>query len=75
MTQLSLFPMPCDGEKYWTLAEETGSALRAFYTNRDYSDYSRFAKSCQNFAQHAGYSFVDASTRVHNMFNIKTFGN
>lgn len=75
MTQLTLFPTPCSGETYWSLAEETGSALRSFYTNRDHSDYTRFAQSCQKFAEHGGYSFVDASNRIHNMFNIKTFGN
>jgi len=75
MTQLTLFPTPCSGEIYWALAEESGSALRSFYTNRDHSDYTRFAQSCQKFAEHNGFSFVDASNRIHNMFNIKPFGN
>jgi hypothetical protein len=63
-----------NGDTYWALAEESGSALRSFYMNRQHADYTLFAQSCQKFAEYGGYSFVDASRRIHNMFNIKPFG-
>jgi hypothetical protein len=78
MTQLPLFAPASQGEVFWGLAEQSGSALREFYTSSGderINAYSRFAKSCNQFAQQNGYSFLEASTKIHNMFNIKTFGN
>lgn len=75
MPQLTLFPQPTSGEIYWNAAEDSGSALRQFYTTSDreerMSAYSQFSKSCQVFAEQSGCSFVEASQKIHNMFNIK----
>ena len=73
MTQLPLFPPASQGEVFWSLAEQSGSALREFYStsgDERINAYSRFAKSCEQFAQQNGYSFLEASTKIHNMFNI-----
>lgn len=75
MTQLTLFPTPCSGETYWALAEESGSALRSFYTtsgDERINAYTRFSRSCSRFAEENGYSFVEAANKIHNMFNINT---
>lgn len=61
------------GEKFWSLAEQSGSALREFYaSNGDerLTAYTKFAKSCQAFAEQNGYSLVEATNKIHNMFNI-----
>jgi len=73
MTQLPLFPPASQGEVFWGLAEQSGSALREFYTSSGderINAYSRFAKSCEQFAQQNGYSFLEASSKIHSMFNI-----
>lgn len=76
MTQMNLFPTPSNGEIYWNAAEDSGSALRQFYSASDgqerMSAYHKFSKSCQVFAEQSGCSFVEASQKIHNMFNIKT---
>lgn len=76
MSQLTLFPQPTSGEIYWNAAEDSGSALRQFYSATDgeqrMSAYHSFSKSCQVFAEQSGCSFVEASQKIHNMFNIKT---
>ena len=74
MPQLTLFPQPTSGEIYWNAAETSGSALRQFYSSTGderMSAYSQFAKSCEVFAQESGISFLEASQKIHNMFNIK----
>ncbi len=74
MNQLTLFPQPTSGEIYWNAAETSGSALRQFYSSNGeqrMSAYSQFAKSCEVFAQENGISFLEASQKIHNMFNIK----
>lgn len=72
--QLSLFPTQCSGEIYWNAAEDSGSALRQFYSATDNQDrmsaYHRFSKSCQVFAEQSGYPFAVAAQKIHNMFNI-----
>ena len=73
MTQLPLFPPASQGEVFWGLAEQSGSALREFYStsgDERINAYSRFAKSCEQFAQQNGYSFLEASSKIHSMFNI-----
>lgn len=70
--QLPLFPQESRGDIYWNAAEASGSALREFYATNDYNAYSRFAKSCQVFANESGYPFVVAAQKIHNMFNINT---
>ena len=63
------------GEKFWSLAEQSGSALREFYTSSGderINAYSRFARSCSQFASENGYSFLEASAKIHSMFNINT---
>ena len=73
MTQLPLFAPASQGEVFWGLAEQSGSALREFYTSSGderINAYSRFAKSCEQFAQQNGYSFLEAAGKIHNMFNI-----
>lgn len=75
MNQLTLFPQPTSGEIYWNAAETSGSALRQFYSSageQRMSAYSQFAKSCEVFAQENGISFLEASQKIHNMFNINT---
>ena len=55
--------------------QASGSALREFYSStgedrmRAYSD---FARSCQQFADNTGISFIEASQRIHSIFNINT---
>ena len=75
MTQLPLFPQQSNGEIYWNAAQTSGSSLREFYASSDMdqrrSAYNRFAQSCQVFADENGCSFVEASQKIHNMFNIK----
>lgn len=54
--------------------QASGSALREFYSSNGeerISAYSRFAKSCQQFADMHGYSFLDASQRIHSIYNIR----
>ncbi len=59
--------------QFSSLAEQSVSALRDFYES-DGDDrinaYGRFARSCSQFANENGYSFLEASTKIHNMFNI-----
>lgn len=65
MTQLNLFSNP---------VEASGSALREFYSStgeQRMSAYSQFTRSCQEYADQNGYSFLDAAQRIHNIFNIK----
>lgn len=71
MTQLPLFPQQSNGDVYWNAAQVSGSSLREFYETHEYSAYTRFAQSCQVFAEQSGISFVEASQKIHNMFNIK----
>ena len=55
--------------------QASGSALRQFYssTGEDrLQAYSDFARSCQQFAENTGISFLEASQRIHNIFNINT---
>ncbi len=55
--------------------QASGSALREFYssTGEDRMQaYSQFARSCQQFAENTGISFLEASQRIHSIFNIKT---
>lgn len=73
MTQLTLFPTPTSNPMFVNHAEESGSALRSFYTTSGeerMNAYSRFAKSCEQFANENGYSFVEASNKIHSMFNV-----
>lgn len=54
------------------IAEFAGSALRQFYAS-SWGDarinaYSQFAKSCQEYADATGVSFLQASQEIHNMF-------
>ena len=55
--------------------QASGSALRQFYssTGEDRMQaYSQFARSCQQFAENSGISFLEASQRIHSIFNINT---
>ncbi len=76
MTQMNLFPTPSNGEIYWNAAEDSGSALRQFYSATDgeqrIAAYHKFSKSCQVFAEQSGYPFAVAAQKIHNMFNINT---
>lgn len=75
MNQLTLFPAPTSNPMFVNHAEESGSALRSFYTtsgDERINAYSRFARSCSRFADENGYSFLEASAKIHNMFNINT---
>lgn len=54
--------------------QASGSALREFYASsgeQRINAYSEFARSCQQFANNSGISFLEASQRIHNIFNIK----
>lgn len=73
MNQLNLF-QEVDGQRYWDLAERTGSALQEFYNTRENSAYTEFAQSCQKFAEETGISFIHASNKIHIMFNIDVMG-
>jgi len=59
-----------DGEKYWSLAEQSGSAHREFYTNHNHEAYTRFAQSCQEWADLRDIPYLEASNKIHAMFNI-----
>ena len=55
--------------------QASGSALRQFYssTGEDRMQaYSDFARSCQQFAENTGISFIEASQRIHSIYNINT---
>lgn len=59
--------------QFTSLAEQTGSALREFYESdgdNRINAYGRFADSCSQFARQNGYSFLEASSKIHSMFNI-----
>lgn len=57
-------------------AESAVSALRQFYgspLNGDRIDaYSRFGRACQEWADENGISFLEASQRIHNIYNTNT---
>lgn len=59
-----------DGEKYWTLAEQSGSALREFYNTQSHDAYTTFALSCQEWAELRDISYLEASNKIHAMFGI-----
>ena len=52
------------------------SALRQFYAsplNGERIDaYSRFGRACQEWADQNGISFLEASQRIHNIYNTNT---
>ena len=55
--------------------QASGSALREFYSSNGeqrMKAYSDFARSCQQFADNTGISFIEASQRIHSIFNINT---
>ena len=55
--------------------QASGSALRQFYSSTGderMQAYSDFARSCQQFADNTGISFIEASQRIHSIFNINT---
>ncbi len=55
--------------------QASGSALREFYSSNGeqrMKAYSDFARSCQQFADNTGISFLEASQRIHSIFNINT---
>ena len=55
--------------------QASGSALRQFYssTGEDrLQAYSDVARSCQQFADNSGISFLEASQRIHSIYNIKS---
>lgn len=54
--------------------QASGSALREFYSSTGderLQAYSDFARSCQQFADNTGISFLEASQRIHSIYNIK----
>ena len=54
--------------------QASGSALREFYSSTGderLQAYSDFARSCQQFADNSGISFLEASQRIHSIYNIK----
>lgn len=60
-----------EGEKYWNLFERTGSLLQEFQHSPSPDTYRQFIRSCQSFAQMNGYSLIEASQKIHNVFSHK----
>jgi hypothetical protein len=56
------------------MTESAVSALRQFYAsplNGERVDaYSRFGRACQEWADENGISFLEASQRIHNIYNL-----
>ena len=59
------------GARYWSQFEKTGSLLEEFQSNPSHDSYKQFIQSCQKFADDNGYTLVEASQKIHNVFSRK----